>query len=78
MGKSITAYAKEFVSHGYIVFAIDHLDGSCGHTELKDGTPHLLDISKELHDYDLKRIMIKKREEEMIALIDEIIKPKFL
>ena len=30
---------KEFASHGYIVFALDHLDGTANYTELSDGTP---------------------------------------
>jgi len=28
----------EFASNGYIVFILDHLDGSAGYVELKDGT----------------------------------------
>ena len=39
------AYIREFVSHGYIVFALDHLDDSCGYTELKDGTSKVLDTN---------------------------------
>ncbi len=38
-----TGYIREVVSHGYIVFAIDHLDGSCKYTQLKDATPKPLD-----------------------------------
>lgn len=34
---------RELASHGHIVFAIDHTDGSNMYTELADGTPIYLD-----------------------------------
>ena len=36
---------QEYASNGYIVFALDHLDGSCSYTRLKDGTPKHFDQS---------------------------------
>lgn len=28
-----SAHLRELASHGYIIFAMDHQDGSCGYTE---------------------------------------------
>lgn len=42
----------EMVSHGYIIFAIDHKDGSNGYTENKDGTAVKFDTSIPFFDYE--------------------------
>ena len=76
---------QEFASCGYIFFVLDHFDGSCVYTELKDGTPVPFD-TKTLHPNFVykwgsdkseagKRFwpnMLDKRVEEVKALIDEI------
>ena len=43
---------RQLASHGFIVFAMDHLDGSCNYTELRSGTPRKQDNKGQL--YDLK------------------------
>ena len=50
-----TCYIKEFVSHGYIVFSIDHHDGSCGYTQLKNGSEKVMDTSTEIWVSEFKR-----------------------
>ena len=69
---------KELVSHGYIVFAIDHLDGSCGYTGFKDGTKQGLNVDKVKYSYKDQHEMVNKREQEISSLIDEISKENFL
>lgn len=32
-------HCRELASQGYIVFALDHHDGSCNYTEKVDGSP---------------------------------------
>jgi len=50
-----TGIHKEFASHGYIVFAIDHLDGSANYTELPDGTPKPFNSIGKPHDQKERR-----------------------
>ena len=50
-----STYIRELVSHGYIVFAIDHLDGSNAYTELQNGIEKPFDVSSEIWDYKHKR-----------------------
>lgn len=33
MKEAYTSFAREFASHGYIVFTYDSVDGTCGYTE---------------------------------------------
>ena len=44
--------ARDLASHGYLVVAINHRDGSCFYTEREDGTPFLYErgpyLQKEL------------------------------
>lgn len=35
--KNSSGHCREMASHGYIVFAIDHNDGSCAYTEDQNG-----------------------------------------
>jgi len=39
MGVSYSGILKDLASHGYIVFALNHQDGSGLYTEKRDGTP---------------------------------------
>ena len=40
-----TTVCRELASHGYIVFAIDHHDGSNHYTEDQNGEPIKFDLS---------------------------------
>ena len=65
--------AKDFASHGYIVFTMDHRDGTSSFVENKDGFGgQFFDNSRLAYDLDFRRSQIKIREAEVIALIDEI------
>ena len=34
-----SGFARDLASHGYLVFVLNHLDGTCFYTETIDGTP---------------------------------------
>ena len=38
--------AMEFASNGYVVFALDHLDGSAGYIELKNDMKKFFDLNQ--------------------------------
>ena len=65
---------QEYASNGYIIFLIDHLDGSCVYTELKDGTK--INFNSNLPDHDFEWYKFEKymlmREEECKLLLDDI------
>ena len=79
-----TAICQELASHGYIVFALDHHDGSCPYTEDRTGekywcfdtdAPSLKgDLQKSYEDMHGKVIT---RETEIRCLIDDISHPAF-
>ena len=45
----------ELASHGYIVFALNHNDGSCNYTENLDGDPVYFDKQFKRYDYYKRR-----------------------
>jgi len=51
-------HLRELASQGYIVFAIDHLDGSCGYTELKDGTAKPFNTQPDFYDFDTRKSQV--------------------
>jgi alpha-beta hydrolase superfamily lysophospholipase len=67
-----TGTAKDFASHGYIVFIMDHRDTTSSYIQEKDGTGQYYDNSHMAYDYDIRREQIKIREKEVIAFIDEL------
>jgi hypothetical protein len=42
----------EFASHGFLVLALDHHDGSCAYTEDQDGKPHHFDSKGPFWQYE--------------------------
>ena len=76
---------SELASFGYIVFSIDHFDGSGTYTEDVDGTPVKFDTNCPMNDrgvidgknqqYLSKSIL--KRKDEISELLDEISKDGF-
>ena len=50
------------MSNGYIIFAIDHLDGTNAYTELKDGTEKPFDVTKEIWDFSHRKICAEIRQ----------------
>ena len=69
--------AMELASHGYMVFLLDHHDGSCRYTENADNTKQWWfdTSSKDEKDFHLK---VKKREQEVKELIDELFQTNFV
>lgn len=64
---------KDFASHGYIVFVMDHKDGSSSYTEEAEGHKGLYyDNTIQLYDLDSRRGQVDIRVSEIKALIDEL------
>ena len=76
-----TVVCRELASHGYIVFAPDHHDGSNHYTEQEDGTPIKYDLSinkvkgEEYYEKMHEKVLI--REHEIKEIIDEISDPSY-
>ena len=72
--------ARELASHGYMVFLIDHHDGSCVYTETSKNKSFDFDCSGNdiFSDYDDMSAKVKLRELEMNQLITQIIEHRFL
>ena len=64
--------ASEMASHGFIVYLMDHHDGSCGYTEKKDGEAVHFDASTPIYNYEDMHAKVKVRENESKLLIDYI------
>eukprot|EP00347_Sterkiella_histriomuscorum_P022751 403337292 len=63
---------KDLASHGYMVFILDHKDGTSSYVVEEDGTETFYDSKHLAYDYELRRAQIVQREKEVIALVDEI------
>lgn len=56
---------RHYASHGYIVFALDHVDGSSMYTQLEDGTEVLFDASQIIGTQDFVDEKCAKRVSEI-------------
>jgi predicted dienelactone hydrolase len=65
-------------SHGYLVFALDHHDGSCRYTELHNGTPKQFNLAQKPLDIKYKKQQLEIRSNEICDFVDELQKPDFL
>ena len=65
---------RDFASHGYIVFMLDHKDGTASFYKSlsNEDTGSFYDNSKLLNDYSHRRDQIQTRVQEIIKLIDEL------
>ena len=63
---------RDFASHGYIVFSIDHKDGTSLYHENEDGTGIVFDNSMIAYDLDYRKSLMKIRENEVTELINEL------
>jgi cephalosporin-C deacetylase-like acetyl esterase len=52
---SVSRHCLELASHGYIVFSMDHMDGSCGYTEKKDGSPFKFHFNKGFYEIPYRK-----------------------
>lgn len=70
-----TGIYRDFASHGYIVFVLDHRDESCSYVESRDGKNGIyFNNYHVLHDMEFRRPQIQIRIKETKALIDELSK----
>ena len=69
---------QELASHGFIVFALDHHDGSCHYTETSDGKSVPFKVDIPYFNYEYEHQAVVTRQQEVSALIDEISKDNFL
>ena len=68
----------ELASHGYMVFLLDHHDGSCRYTENADNSKQWwFDTTAEFKYSDMHP-RVKKREQEVRELIDEFYQKNFV
>lgn len=77
-----TSHCLELASCGYMVFALDHHDGSCHYTENEKGIK--VEFNADLYiqgfdcDPEVMNGMIDVRINEIKNLIDEMYDPKFI
>lgn len=64
---------RDLASHGYIVFVIDHEDGTSSYTVSEDGKKEQnYNNAMICYDHDGRRAQLKIRSKEVKALIDEL------
>ena len=54
-GATYSKHCIELASHGYIVFAIWHLDGSCQYSETKLKLPVPFNTKYRFYDYEVRK-----------------------
>ena len=69
--------AKELASQGYVVFLMDHHDGSCIYTETPKRVPVKFDASVPFYNYSDMHKKVKIRESEISKLINFLQDKKF-
>jgi predicted dienelactone hydrolase len=63
---------RDLASHGYIVFAPDHMDKTSSYYETADGEGHYYCNKYTAFDMDFRRGQLDQRVMEMRALVDEL------
>ena len=69
---------RDMASHGYIVFSIDHHDGSAHYSQKEDGSQLFWDLDQPLKCEQFRMSQLKIREQEVKSLIDDMQRPEFL
>ena len=69
---------KDFASHGYIVFTMDHRDKSSSYIKDQDGKENYFNNENQVEDLQFRREQILIREKETLELINEMFTPDFL
>ena len=68
-----TSLCSELASFGYIVFALDHHDGTCCYTEDQNSSNSwIFDSKMPYFKYEDFNAKLNQRVQEVIALVDEI------
>lgn len=77
---SYSTIARELASHGYLVFIMDHHDGSCVFTmdETKECYWGFDSAVKDFFDYETMNTKVKSRETEINELVNAITTHNFL
>ena len=77
-----TTHCRELAACGYIVFALDHHDGSCHYTEDAEGNSIHFDTGppERVFDGNFNEVYVKieLRQSEAIELIDELYQKNFV
>ena len=58
---SYSGFCRDMASHGYIVFSIDHHDGSSSYSIKADGTEIFWSSDQRLEDFNLRVKQLKVR-----------------
>ena len=64
---------RDLASHGYIVFSIDHHDGTCNYSRLKSGDEKYWSSLLNPDDWDIWISRLEIRLTETCAMIDDIV-----
>jgi predicted dienelactone hydrolase len=68
---------RDLASHGYLVFSIDHEDGTSSYTVSKDGKKEIFYENRHrLYDTEVRKGQIQIRVSEVKALIDEMVEDR--
>jgi hypothetical protein len=63
---------RDFASHGYIVFSIDHHDGTCNYSKLKSGEDKYWSSMMNPDDWNIWISRLEIRLTEATSIIDDI------
>jgi pimeloyl-ACP methyl ester carboxylesterase len=63
---------RDLASHGYIVFAPDHMDQTSSYYETADGEGHYYCNKRDSHDMEYRKGQLEMRVAEARALIEEL------
>ena len=63
---------RDLASHGYIVFILDHKDGTSLYYEDESGKGYLYENKKPAYDLEYRKNQIKIRENEIEEFVSEL------
>lgn len=63
---------RDYASHGYIVFSIDHHDGTCNYSKLKSGDDKYWSSMMNPDDWNIWISRLEIRLTEAVSMIDDI------
>eukprot|EP00347_Sterkiella_histriomuscorum_P003478 403364144 len=70
--KAYSLQIRDYASHGHIIFAINHQDGSSAYTFDQNGDKLIFDSRPKIHELETRQKQLKIRENEALELIQEI------
>ena len=75
---SYSGMCREFASHGYIVFSLDHFDGSCHYTVKRSGQEKYWSSLHDPKDKEIRNKQLQIRIQEINDLVDELQETDYL